>query len=380
MVKKYELSEGYFVLIFKTEESEKIVDASEFTTYDYTTYQSVDVTEQTITNSILALNEENKPKVYFTQGHHEYDSASMARFLGQLQNEAFEVELINLATLGSVPEDCDILGIVSPADDFLDTEANAVIDYINKGGELFFSIDVISETVNMPNVQRILDLYGVTLENGYIFECKENQYLANYNYIFMPQVSSTSEITRDIYTDSFLWLIFSGRVNYKSDEELQALNVTKETLLTSSDESIFINDLDSEMATAVENATSLSSFSTSEIASVLTKTITPSEGSTDTESKLLVVSSGSFLADYVVSELNQSYPLSYLGSNLDFGMNAMSYLAGKDNLLTIRKEYNSSTYAPTNLQNLIVLAIIILVPLFIIIGGLLVGAWRKRRK
>ena len=56
MVKKYELSEGYFVLIIKSGESEKVIDAStEFSTYDRTTYQTVDTTEQVITNSILGL-------------------------------------------------------------------------------------------------------------------------------------------------------------------------------------------------------------------------------------------------------------------------------------------------------------------------------------
>lgn len=65
---------------------------------------------------------------------------------------------------------------------------------------------------------------------------------------------------------------------------------------------------------------------------------------------------------------------------MDFVMNSISDLAGKDNILTIRKEYNSSTYTPTNLQHIVVIAIIILVPLFIIITGLLIGSWRKRRK
>lgn len=380
MVNKYELSEGYFVVIIKSGDSEKVIDAStEFSSYDYTTYQTVDTTEQVLTNSILGLSQENKPKVYMTQGHQEYDTTSIARLVAQLQNEAFEVEFINLATTGSVPEDCDVLAIISPAQDFMDIEVTAVTDYINKGGKIFFSMDVISETVSLTNLQKILDLYGVSVENGYVFECAANQYLSDYNYIYMPQVSSSSEITKDIYTDSFLWLVFTGRLNFKSDEELTALNVAKETLLSSTDESIFVTDLSTDISSAVENAATGTLVKASEVASSLTKTITKEDGS-QVESKLIIVASGSFMSDYVVSELNQSYPLSFLGSNMDFVMNSMSNLAGKDNILTIRKEYNSSTYTPTNLQHIIVIAVIILIPLAIIIAGLLVGSWRKRRK
>ena len=195
----------------------------------------------------------------------------------------------------------------------------------------------------------------------------------------MPQVSSTSEITKDIYTDSYLWLVFTGRLNYKSDEELAALNVTKETLLSSSPESMFITDLSDDVNKAVENAASKGMMKSSEIASSLTKKITTPDGN-EVESKLIIASSASFISDYVVNELNQTYPLSFLGSNIDFVMNSISNLAGKDNILTIRKEYNNSTYTPTNLQNIIVILVIILVPLFIIIAGILVGVWRKRRK
>ena len=160
---------------------------------------------------------------------------------------------------------------------------------------------------------------------------------------------------------------------------MSSLSYSKETLLSSTDESLFITDLSTDIGTAVENATAASTLKSSEIASSLTKTITKDDG-TELKSQLIIVSSASFMSDFVISELNQTYPLSSIGSNMDFVMNAVSNLAGKDNILTIRKEYNSSTYTPTNLQHIIVIAIIILVPVAIIIGGLLVGFWRKRRK
>ena len=380
MVKKYELSEGYYVVIIKSGDSEKVIDAStEFTSYDNTTYQPIDTTEQTITNSILGLSAEHKPKVYLTQGHGEYGTADITRLLSQLQNEAFEIDFVNLATTGTVPEDCNILAIISPSQDLLDAEVTAITDYINKGGEIFFSMDVISQEVSLTNLQKVLDLYGVSVENGYVFECATNKYLSNYNYIYMPQVSGSSNITKDIYTDSFLWLVFTGRLNYKTDSELEALKVTKETLLSSSDESLFITNLSSDIEGAVEEATIAGGLKSSEVASLVTKKVTLEDGK-ETESKLVIVASSSFMSDYVISEINQTYPLSFIGSNMDFVMNSMANLGEKENILTIRKEYNTSTYSPTTVQHIIVIAIITLVPLLIIVTGIFVGIWRKKRK
>ena len=93
MVQSYSLSSGYYVLIIKSGDSEKLIDAStQFSSYDYVTNQTIDTTEQVITNSMLALIEENKPKIYFTQGHGEYDSSIALTLESQLTNEAYEHE------------------------------------------------------------------------------------------------------------------------------------------------------------------------------------------------------------------------------------------------------------------------------------------------
>ena len=113
-IKENDLQEGYYVLIFESGEARKVVDAStEFSTVDYTTSQSIDTTEQTITNSILSLMIENKPKVYFTTGHKEFDLTTELTVLETyLQNESFLVENVNFSTSGrkrNAPKHQDIL-------------------------------------------------------------------------------------------------------------------------------------------------------------------------------------------------------------------------------------------------------------------------------
>lgn len=381
MVQKYGLKEGYYEVIIKSGDSEKIIDASsEFSTYDYTTSQKVDTTEQVLTNSILALNEENKPKIYFVEGHNEFSTSKDLLLLTKLlENEAFEIGTLNIVSTNSIPDDCDILAIMSPTTDFLESEVEAIKAYINKGGEIYFSMDTVSQETNLPNIQTILNEYGVSVQNGYILE-SGNKAVSSYPYIFIPEVSSTNKITSDLYSDNgMIYLMYAARLKFVNDEELANLGVEKEILLNSSEASSFVTDLSSDLNTAKSTA----EVGKSDIAAVMTKTIKSSESTDEKEnnltSKMVIISSGSFITDYI-TPLSESYPISYLGNNKDFVINSMAFLGDKGNTLTIRKDMGSSTYVPTDMQNIIVLLIIFGVPVLIIIIGACICHFRKKRK
>lgn len=402
-VQEFELEEGYSIIVLESGNSKKIIDASsDFYTYDQTTYATIDITEQTLTNSILNLSTENKPKVYFVEGHGEFSIGSdtnstveLGVLSTYLQNEAFEVDSVNLSTTGTVPEDCDILAIVSPTSDFLEGETQAVIDYINKGGNLFITQDVVRISLDsqLTNMQKILDLYGVSFERGYVVEMDENNTLSSYPYIFRPQVSSASDVTADIASDSYMWLAYAEKLNFASDEEMKALNVTYEELLGTSDTALYITNLSASSATAAAESSQVGHFT---VSAHMTKTIsegtsaeentaenaeeTPEEQETSDaiKSQLIITGTGTFCADYIISELSQNYPLSYLGSNKDFAINSIASLANKENGLKIRKDMSSSTYSPTEKQDKVVKVVIFSVPVIIMLVG--IAIWKQRRK
>lgn len=390
LVQEYGLQEGYYEVIIKSGDAKKIIDASsEFTTYDYTTYQSVDTTEQTLTNSILAITEESKPKIYFVDGHGEYKlNSDLGVLAAYLKNEAYETATLNLVSEGEIPDDCDILAIMSPSTDLVESEAQAIKNYINKGGKIYFSTDTVAQSVSLPNFASVLSEYGVSVENGYIVEQGSNG-SSKYPYVIMPEMSSTNKVTSDLYSDNGkIYMMYASKLNFVSDDELQNLGVTKEILLNSSDNAYFVTDLSSNYTTALSSAQQ-GKF---DISAVLTKKISSSSETTDTEnsdesnsnsdtleSKLIIVTCGNFITDYK-SPLDDNYPLSYLGNNKDFVINAMSVLGNKGNTLTIRKDMASSTYTPTENQNIIVLSIVFGVPVLIIIIGVVIWHQRKKRK
>ncbi len=379
LVTKYGLEPGNVVVIMQSGDSEKVIDSSEFSSYDYTTYQAIDITEQTLTNSILALAEENKPTVYFVEGHDEVESDLLGVLKGYLQNEAFNVNTLNILSTGKIPDDCNILAIMSPKKDLLESEVAAVKEYINRGGNIYFSQDLLEQGTTFPNFQSILDEYGVSIENGYIMENSTDN-STGIPFIFYPTVSSSHQITEDIaLSGQKILLIDTGRLNFKTDDELKALGVEKNVLLTSSEDSSFTTDLAADLETAQKNA----QVGSSNIAAILTKEINPTtEGEEQKQdsvkSELVIIANGVYIEDVVYPALDSQYPLSYMGSNKDFALNAFSYLGKKENILTIRKDMSSSTYTPTATENRIVVAIITLVPILIIVIGLLI--WGRRRK
>lgn len=238
-------------------------------------------------------------------------------------------------------------------------------------------------------MQKILDVYGVSVENGYILETDSNNVVAKYPYIFKPQISSSNEITADINSDSYMWLAYSEKLNFKSTEELENLNVTYEELLGTTDSALFITDFSSDVKAAAES----SQTGHCTIAALVTKTISggttseevteeETENSDKIESKLVISANGRFITDYVVSEISNQYPLSYLGSNKDFAINSISSLADKENGLTIRKNMAGTSYAFTASasQNRIVLVVIFSVPIIIILIGIIIWRQRKKRK
>ena len=382
-VQEYDLTSGYEIVVLECEGASKLIDASyEFYSYDYTTGQEVDQTEQTLTNSILAISANNKAKVYFTTGHEEY---SLEKELGvlstYLKNEAYETASVNLLTEGKVPEDCNLLVIMAPVKDFTEQETESILAYINNGGNIFLASDVGNTAETYPNLQRVYDQYGTTLNHsGYIYETDPNSALANYPNIFMPQVSPSNEITSEIYSDggnTTLWLAFSGRLTFASDEELSNLNVTKEDLLTSSENSLFVTDITKPTSEAANGAEQGSSV----VSSIMTKTIKPAEGENPAlESKAVIMANASFITDYKVEQLSQTYPISYLANNKDFMLNSVASLTQRENTLKIRKDMSTSTYTATEKQHKVVVTIIFAIPLLIIFTGIVVWNLRRRKR
>ena len=74
-----------------------------------------------------------------------------------------------------------------------------------------------------------------------------------------------------------------------------------------------------------------------------------------------------------------SYALDFY-NNEDLATNSIAYLTDRDNMITIRKDVEQSTYTVTEQQNTIILSIIFAIPAVIVVIGIVVWIIRRRKK
>lgn len=131
-----------------------MLTSSDFVTYDTTTYETIDITEQKLTNAIIDTTVSRKPHIYFLTGHNEEGiTDDLITINAYIQNEINDVSSLDLLQ-SNIPDDCDTLVIASPSKDFEELEANKILEYINKGGNILWLGQPTIVDVDFPNMKK----------------------------------------------------------------------------------------------------------------------------------------------------------------------------------------------------------------------------------
>ena len=102
--------------------------------------------EQTITEALARLARAEDQWIVFITGHGERSSRRGANhdvsdWAGVLEKRGFNVQEINLAEFRTVPDNASVVVIASPQVDFQTAESTAVIEYVERGGNLLWLTD-----------------------------------------------------------------------------------------------------------------------------------------------------------------------------------------------------------------------------------------------
>lgn len=185
--------------------------------------------ESLITNAIHYVTTDNLPKLYTLEGHSETTLEDTIKSLVEDQN--ISIESLNLLSAGKVPEDADCLMIISPKQDFNETEAKAIISYLKDGGNALIFTDYSAKNRTMPNFMSVLKEYGVGLTEGMV--CEGNgDYMYQVAYNIVPDVKS-SDVTKEL-TDNNLKVIMASAQGIEKEKNVRD-TVTITDLLTTSD-------------------------------------------------------------------------------------------------------------------------------------------------
>ena len=365
---KYNVTNDSHSIIIENGERSNILYSDDLYTYD-DSYNTIDITEEKLTSSILKVTSEKIPTVYFLTGYSSYSldySGGMNYLSRYLDDEVLNYNTLDMLVTGNIPEDCDLLIITTPSKDFDELTTNKIIEYINKGGKILWLNSSYATKTDLTNVNKILALYGINpFEVGYIYETDESRTLLGYASCIAEDLGMTkidSKLKKVI-------LLNSTRINYDEDKMAEQ-DVTKEDIILSSEKSYFRKDV-SNTSIATDNDEQ-GSFT---IGAIFTKTVSEENN----ESTLVIFGDNNFVSDMQIS--SQVYPMIFLYDNKDLALNSISYLTDQDVSITIRKNYTKeSSFTATDSQKSTIMRIVFIVPIAIIIIGLVVWQVRRRKK
>ena len=369
---KYNLSDTDMLIVIKEGEKEKTLTSSDLSTFDYSAYKEIDLTEEAITNAIVELSMDKKPVIYVLSSKSYYQSEqALSTVIQKLEDESNEVKYLDILTAGEVPKDCNCLVITTLKEDLNELERDKILEYIKNGGKIMMMTSQNILNIETPNLNAILAEYGISINFGAIFEQDTSKMLQNAPELIIADVYAS--FMSNIDMSMKMCFVDAGNIEFQNEEKLNELGVSYKTLASAGSTSFVRTNFNIQSYSRTEQDSEEGSFI---VGADVTKKITD-----DVSSELIIYSSEVSATNMEVPISNQYYMYAVqLYNNKDIILNSISHLTERTNTITIRKDDDSETYTVTEQQDSIIKMIIFIVPVVIIILGVIVWIIRKRRK
>ncbi|MBO5349713.1 MAG: Gldg family protein [Clostridia bacterium] len=380
-------------IVLKCNGNTKTLSIDDLYTYEFSsetyTNESLDITEETMTNAIIEITTENNKYIYLYTTHSpyaDYPESYFSTLIGKLDEKLNEINYLDLTTTQNIPEDCDCLIIPTLKEDISETERDAIINYINNGGNILLlqeSYLLLQETygvseLKLPNFQSVIDLYGFSFSEGIVMEQSSENMLNNIPEFISVEINSDSTIGKYLDENAKMLLIDSAKINFKDNDTLKSLNVSYEVIAQASDSAFLRKDL---------TITDYSKLDSDESApnAILSALITKKVGD-DKTSELIVFSNSIFATDSSVPVKDILTEQSSVGTAIYFNKNeevlekSIKYLTDNKDLLILRKKYYDNIPTIKLIQNGTTVQILFGLPILIILAGFIVWRIRKNKK
>lgn len=367
---QYNITTSDSLIIIKSGDREKLLTTDDLHTYDYTTYEQIDITEEALTNAIVEVTIDEKPKIYVLQSKNYNDpKQSLAIIANALIDEANDIELLDILTKGNIPEDCDCLIITTLKQDLSDLERDKILEYINNGGNLLMLTSQNILDVDTPNFDQVLGQYGITIGYGAVIEQDNAKMLYDTPNMIVEEASAS--FMSDIDMTLRIFLANAGKIQFADETKLEELGVTYETIASTSESSFVRTDFNQNTVSRTDKD---SEEGTSIVGALATKEI-----SEDKSSQLIIYSDETFASTSQLIIGYQYVNAVTLYNNEDVVLNSVYHLTEREDTITIRKTDETAYYTVTDQEDVIIKTIIFVVPFLIIGAGIAVMIYRRRK-
>ncbi|MCM1387609.1 MAG: Gldg family protein [Bacillus sp. (in: Bacteria)] len=176
----------------------KVLDYNDIYVVEYYSYTEYQITgydgEGQIAAALSYVTANKMPKIYVVTGHEEWELER--QFMQAVEKENIAYETLSLLKADAVPDDAQAIVLSAPLRDYSADETEKVIAYLEKGGNAIIIPAWTDE--ELPNFNRILDYYGISLMDGIVLEGDADKYYGDIPYFLFPQIDY-DEMTDSVY-------------------------------------------------------------------------------------------------------------------------------------------------------------------------------------
>lgn len=185
--------------------------------------------ENLLANAINYVTTDSLPTIYNLVGNGE------ATLDGDIESVITDSHItindLDILKNSEIPKDCDCLFINAPTDDFNSVTTKAILDYLKNGGQAMIIVGD-KNVKDMPNFLSVLEAYGVTVEDGIVYEGNSNYINQGNPTNIIPETIST-DITKDMVAAGASVLITNAHSIKELKNNRDTLKI--DSLLTTSD-------------------------------------------------------------------------------------------------------------------------------------------------
>lgn len=363
MAQKYQVTQLGTIVFDKGDKT------SSLSSYELFGYGSTETTysfsgEQRFTQTIRNLTSGEIRPLYVLTGHGEFTSSELPAFRQSLEGEGYEVRDLNLLREGAIPEDAETILVLSPQTDLSEEEAGLLQPFLEAGGRLLMTIDLMPDMDQWTEWDALLAGYGIINEQALVVE--RSQTLIQDPLAIVPEYGVHDIVSKLRQEDRIAILpaamvLSSGAASEESGESY----VT--ALLSSSSQAHGKKELGAIWSgtMALEDLEPEEGDMSGPLH--LAYAVEDEEG----EPQAIVIGNGVFLQDQMLAQQG----------NRDFILNSVGWLHGQDNELTIRPREEAllqQVYINRQQGNMIFTITVIVLPAAFLVMGAIV--WWRRKK
>lgn len=311
--------------------------------------------ESAFINLLVRLARDKDRLVMYLDGHGERKldgpaNHDLGDFGAQLAKRGFKSAPLNLVLAQEVPHNISVLVIAGPRVDLLPTEVAKLKQYVQRGGNLLWLVD----TEPLHGLQPLTEQLSIALTAGTVIDLQAKEMNADATvavgaaYGQHPLLQNFNLITLFPYAREVVPL--DSDSGWKATPLIQV--AARGWLETGALDKPVAFDQGEDKPGPIN------------IAVALQRTMD------DRTQRVVVIGNGNFLANQFLGN----------GGNLDLGLNAINWLAGDDDFITIqpRATQDAQILLSENIKLMLVIGFLFVLPLSLLLAGGLI--WWRRRK